>query len=54
MIADVICHGCTQWPGGSLDKDSTAEPWIGAIGPGMAVTSDEENANIQQHSDYGT
>lgn len=32
---------------------STLQPWIFAVGPGKAVASDSQDADFDQHANYG-
>lgn len=54
MMADVICYACGSWS--SLDTTSSTQRFIHAMGPGSAVSSDDQAATIRQHqipSGYG-
>lgn len=55
MTANVICHSWTGHSGGSqISTTSTLQPWIWAIGPGNAVASDDQDADINKHASYGS
>lgn len=55
MTANVVCRNCTGRSGGAkLNAMSTKQPWIWAVGPGKAVASDAQDANIDQHANYGS
>ncbi|KAL1962257.1 hypothetical protein VTN77DRAFT_9847 [Rasamsonia byssochlamydoides] len=57
MTVNARCSNCQRWKTGSLDLNSTAQPWIYALGPhsGNSVTlkSDSKTASIERHSEYG-
>lgn len=58
MTANVVCRNCAgDQSHNSVDTSSHKQPWIWALGPGdtggNAVSSDSQNANINQHSNYG-
>lgn len=58
MTANIVCRNCAGHQShNSVDTSSQEQPWIWAVGPGdtggNAVSSDSQNANINQHSNYG-
>ena len=58
MTANIICRNCNGKSGGaSFNPTSTKQPWIWATGPGNsggnAIASDSQDANINQHNNYG-
>ena len=54
MNANIICRNCTGKAGvTTLDTGSAKQPWIWASGPGKAVSSDSQDADIDQHGNYG-
>lgn len=58
MTANIVCRNCAGHEShNSVDLSSHKQPWIWAVGPGdtggNAVSSDSQNANINQHSNYG-
>lgn len=48
MSANIRYYG-TTWSTGTVDVNSTSQPWIWAVGPGTAVASDSLTANLLQH-----
>ena len=58
MTANIVCRNCVGHQSHkSVDTSSPNQPWIWATGPGdmgsNAVSSDSQNADINQHSNYG-
>ncbi|KAJ9209771.1 hypothetical protein DTO166G4_8623 [Paecilomyces variotii] len=57
MTVNARCTNCSHWKTGSLDLQSTSQPWIFALGPKAAdsilLKSDSKSASIQRHSEYG-
>jgi hypothetical protein len=54
MTASVLCHNCRSWKGGSVDPTNTAYPFLFASAPGGNLGSNSVNANLREHSSYGT
>ncbi|CAK4030903.1 Hypothetical predicted protein [Lecanosticta acicola] len=53
MTANVRCSNCTSWTGGTMDFTSSNGSWIHAYKKGTPITSDELDADISYHDDYG-
>ncbi len=53
MVAEGICHNVNSWGKGQLDLQSTAQPFIFAVGPTGSLDSDSMTAPMQRHSMYG-
>ncbi|RHZ55405.1 cytochrome and DOMON domain-containing protein [Aspergillus thermomutatus] len=57
MTVNGRCSNCTKWNTGSLDLQSTSQPWIFALGPhsgaNAVLRSDSKTASIERHSKYG-
>ncbi|GAD98405.1 conserved hypothetical protein [Paecilomyces variotii No. 5] len=57
MTVNARCTNCSHWKTGSLDLQSTSQPWIYALGPksseSIPLKSDSKSASIQRHSEYG-
>ncbi|EPS30423.1 hypothetical protein PDE_05374 [Penicillium oxalicum 114-2] len=57
MTVNARCNNCTTWKTGSLDLQSSSQPWNFALGPtGSSVRllrSDSKTASIERHSKYG-
>ncbi|KAJ5492611.1 hypothetical protein N7539_001357 [Penicillium diatomitis] len=57
MTVNGRCNNCTSWKTGSLDVQSSSQPWNFALGPsGSSVRmlrSDSKTASIERHSKYG-
>ncbi|OQD85222.1 hypothetical protein PENANT_c010G11750 [Penicillium antarcticum] len=57
MTVNARCSNCTSWATGSLDLQSTTQPWIFGLGPtgGTAamLRSNSKIASIERHSEYG-
>jgi hypothetical protein len=58
MTVNARCSNCHQWKTGSLDLNSTAQPWIYALGPNSVnsanLKSNSMTAGIERHSIYGS
>lgn len=54
MVANIRCDNCTTWSGGTLDYQSSSSSWLYAAAPGSPLMSDDPNADIPQHTPYGT
>jgi hypothetical protein len=58
MTVNARCSNCRTWKTGSLDVNSTAQPWIYALGPNSVnnvnIRSDSVTAGIERHSIYGS
>ncbi|QKX59257.1 uncharacterized protein TRUGW13939_06389 [Talaromyces rugulosus] len=57
MTVNGRCSNCRSWNTGSLDVNSTTQPWIYALGPDSSTyatfKSDSKLASIERHSLYG-
>ena len=53
MVADAVCHNATTWSSGYMHLQSTAQPFIFAVGPANSMQSDSLSANLNRHSLYG-
>ncbi|KAF2171375.1 iron reductase domain protein [Zasmidium cellare ATCC 36951] len=54
MIAHAVCRNCSSWATGSIDIKNQQQPFIYALGPNETLHSNHPNANLRQHSVYGT
>lgn len=52
-IVNAKCSGCRKWHGGSLDLTSTQQPMIYAVGPDDSLQSDQQDAGIRRHQNFG-
>jgi len=52
-VVNAHCQNCSTWSGGSLNLQSTTEPWIYAIGPSNSFRGDTPTDSIQRHIEYG-
>ncbi|KAF2205626.1 CBD9-like protein [Delitschia confertaspora ATCC 74209] len=50
MVANVKCSNCQSWSGGTADFKADEGTWIYALKPGSAKNTDDQRANIAQHS----
>ena len=54
MVAQITCHNCNSWNGGSLNFNSTNSSFIYAVGPDDAdLNSNEMDAGLRRHDHYG-
>lgn len=53
MTANVECTNCNSWTGGSTNFASNNAMWIFASKSGTPIQSDDLNADISFHDDYG-
>lgn len=54
FVLNALCHGCRSWSGGSLDSNTTEQPFIYAVGPNsVPVVSDSQSAGLRRHDSYG-
>ncbi|KAK0621663.1 hypothetical protein B0T17DRAFT_299328 [Bombardia bombarda] len=53
MYINGTCHRCREWPSGSIDVASVAQPMIFALGPGLLPGSDDPAAQLRRHIGYG-
>jgi hypothetical protein len=54
MTVNAMCTNCRSWKGGSIDPTNTAAQFIFAVGPDGELRSNEGNAGIKRHAEYGT
>lgn len=58
ITVNARCSNCTSWSTGSLDLQSTSQPWIFGLGPTGSVAamlqSNSKSASIERHSEYGS
>lgn len=53
-MVNAVCFDCHVWRGGSLDVESTEQPWMYAFrARGKAMASDDLAAGLTQHGFYG-
>ncbi|MCJ1377650.1 hypothetical protein MMC17_000746 [Xylographa soralifera] len=53
-VVNAHCQNCSTWgSGGSLNLQSTSEPWIYAKGPSNSFRGDSPTDSIQRHVEYG-
>lgn len=48
------CANCRSWPGGQIDVKSTSQKFIFATGPDGYATSDDLDAALKFHANYGS
>lgn len=48
------CTNCRSWDGGSIDVTSTSQAFVWSAGPGGDTSSDDAQAGLRIHDDYGT
>ncbi|KAI9872543.1 MAG: hypothetical protein M1830_001493 [Pleopsidium flavum] len=53
MTANVRCSNCDSWNGGSMDLKSSSSSWIWAVKDGSSLDTNDQSANLQQHSVQG-
>ena len=54
IVAKGICHDCFEWEGGSLDVNSSAQPFTYAVGPDrVRLDSNAIDAGLRRHEHYG-
>ncbi|ROW10049.1 hypothetical protein VPNG_06518 [Cytospora leucostoma] len=53
-VYSAVCHNCREWPGGSIDVNSTSQEFIFATGPGGNMESDSQRASVKLHYEHGT
>ncbi|RDL35890.1 Uncharacterized protein BP5553_06502 [Venustampulla echinocandica] len=52
-VLNALCHGCRSWKGGSLNLNTTVQPFMYAFGPNIIASSDSPTLGLRRHYSFG-